>query len=81
MLTFSSKGCIFLIVVKTRSLKLLMAERGYATQQALADRIEMDNGQLNRYVTGRRAPGPNVLDRLCKALECQPGDILEYRPG
>ena len=58
-----------------------MAERGYTTQQALADRIEMDNGQLNRYLTGKKVPGPNVLDRLCEALECQPGDILEYRPG
>ena len=23
----------------------------------------------------------STLDRICKALGCQPGDILEYRPG
>lgn len=23
---------------------------------------------------------PDMLDRLCKALDCQPGDLLEYIP-
>lgn len=23
---------------------------------------------------------PKVLERICKALECQPGDIMEYLP-
>ena len=68
-----------MVVVKTRSLNLLMAERGIVTQQDLADRIGMDNGQLSRYVTGKKVPGPAVLDRLCHALNCQPGDLLEYR--
>ena len=22
----------------------------------------------------------NVLERICKALECQPGDVIEYLP-
>jgi DNA-binding Xre family transcriptional regulator len=22
-----------------------------------------------------------ILDRICKHLECQPGDIMEYREG
>ena len=27
-----------------------------------------------------RAVRVETLDRLCRALDCQPGDILEYRP-
>lgn len=23
----------------------------------------------------------STLEAICKALDCQPGDILEYRPG
>jgi len=23
----------------------------------------------------------NTLERICEYLECQPGDLLEYRPG
>lgn len=23
---------------------------------------------------------PACLDKLCKLLECQPGDVIEYRP-
>jgi putative transcriptional regulator len=23
----------------------------------------------------------STLNAICKALDCQPGDILEYRPG
>ena len=23
----------------------------------------------------------STLDRICAVLECQPGDLLEYRPG
>lgn len=23
---------------------------------------------------------PNTLDKLCKALDCQPGDLLRYEP-
>lgn len=53
---------------------------GFASQAALARAIETDTGQLNRYVSGVAVPGPFVLDRLCGALGCQPGDLLEYLP-
>jgi len=70
-----------LLVVRTRYIKMIMADRGFASQQALAAHIGMDTGQLNKYVNDKQTPGLSVINRLCKALECQPGDILEYRPG
>ena len=32
--------------------------------------------------TGKaRAVRVDTLNKLCRALDCQPGDLLEYRPG
>ena len=32
--------------------------------------------------TGKaRAVRVETLNKLCRALDCQPGDLLEYRPG
>lgn len=32
--------------------------------------------------TGKaRAVRVDTLNKLCRALNCQPGDLLEYRPG
>jgi putative transcriptional regulator len=32
--------------------------------------------------TGKaRAVRVDTLNKLCSALDCQPGDLLEYRPG
>ena len=58
----------------------LLPAAGFPSQAALAREIDTDTGQLNRYVSGVRVPGPTVLARLCGALRCQPGDLIEYLP-
>ena len=52
------------------------------TLTQLADRIGMALPNLSILKTGKaRAIRFSTLEAICKALECQPGDILEYRDG
>ena len=45
----------------------------------LARRIGINAGSLSVLKTGKaRAIKMSTLEALCRALQCQPGDILEY---
>ena len=47
----------------------------------LAERIGITPANLSVLKTGKaKAIRSTTLDALCKELDCQPGDILEYRP-
>ena len=47
----------------------------------LAERIGITPANLSVLKTGKaKAIGFTTLDAICKELDCQPGDILEYRP-
>ena len=47
----------------------------------LAERIGLTPANLSVLKTGKaRAIRFTTLDAICKELDCQPGDILEYRP-
>mgnify|MGYP004549035725 FL=1 len=50
------------------------------TSAELADKIGLSAVNLSILKTGK-AKGVrfSTLDALCKALECQPGDLLEFR--
>lgn len=51
------------------------------TLTELADRIGITISNLSILKTNKaRAIRLSTLDALCKALDCQPGDILEYAP-
>ena len=46
----------------------------------LAERIGITQANLSILKTGKaRAIRFSTLEAICKALDCQPGDILEYR--
>ena len=46
----------------------------------LAERIGMTPANLSVLKTGKaKAIRFTTLDAICKELDCQPGDILEYR--
>jgi len=46
----------------------------------LAERIGITAANLSVLKTGKaKAIRFTTLDAICKALDCQPGDILEYR--
>lgn len=47
----------------------------------LAERIGITAANLSVLKTGKaKAIRFTTLESICKALDCQPGDILEYRP-
>lgn len=46
---------------------------------ALAEKIGITQANLSILKTGKaRAVRFSTLEAICKALDCQPGDILEY---
>ena len=51
---------------------------GYNTSRLRRDRL-LSESTIQKFRTGQMIAADN-LDNLCKLLECQPGDILEYVP-
>lgn len=52
------------------------------TLTELADRIGITLANLSVLKTNKaRAIRFSTLEALCKELECQPGDLLEYSPS
>jgi putative transcriptional regulator len=51
------------------------------TLTELAERIDITLANLSSLKTGKaRAIRFSTLEAICAALDCQPGDLLEYRP-
>ena len=49
--------------------------------KVLAERIGISPVNLSRIKTGKiSAVRFSTLDAICQALDCQPGDLLEYIP-
>lgn len=58
----------------------LLAERGM-TLAELATRVGVTNVNLSILKNGRaKAVRFTTLTSICRVLECQPGDLLSYRP-
>lgn len=48
----------------------------------LADRVGVTIANLSILKTGKaRAVRFSTLSALCRELDCQPGDLLQYEPG
>ena len=63
------------------NLDVVMARRKISSLE-LADKVGISPANLSILKTGKaRAVRFSTLEALCDALACQPGDILEYRPG
>ena len=59
-------------------LKVLLAERGM-TQKQLADMTGIRPPTISAICLGTEKEFPiGAIDKICKALNCQPGDIMEY---
>jgi len=57
----------------------MLAKRKLSVSE-LADRVGITLANLSILKNGKaKAIRFSTLDAICKALECQPGDILEYR--
>lgn len=62
------------------NLDVMMAKRKVSLTD-LAERVDLTPANLSILKTGKaRAVRFSTLERICKELQCQPGDILEYRP-
>lgn len=59
-------------------LETMMAQRGIGLTE-LADKVGITPANLSILKNNRaRAVRFSTLDAICRVLECQPGDILEY---
>ncbi|MGN1110971.1 MAG: helix-turn-helix domain-containing protein [Oscillospiraceae bacterium] len=62
------------------NLDVMMAKRKISSNE-LAEIIEITPANLSILKTGKaKAIRFSTLERLCEALGCQPGDILEFSP-
>ena len=61
------------------NLDIMMAKRKISSGE-LAERVGITHANLSILKTNKaRAIRFSTLEKLCEVLECQPGDILEYR--
>lgn len=59
----------------------VMLARRKMSSLELAGKVGISAANLSILKTGKaKAVRFTTLDALCKALDCQPGDILEYTP-
>ena len=59
----------------------VMLARRKMSSGELADRVGISAANLSILKTGKaKAIRFSTLSALCKALDCQPGDLLEYAP-
>ena len=57
----------------------VMADRKISLNE-LAKRIDLGDSNLSIFKTGKaRAVRIETLNALCRELNCQPGDLLEYQ--
>ena len=58
----------------------VMADRKISLND-LAERVGISNVNLSNLKTGKvRAIRFSTLNAICRELDCQPGDILEFSP-
>ncbi len=63
------------------NLDVQMARRKIKLNE-LSDLVDISVQNLSVLKTGKaRAIRFSTLEKLCKALECSPGDLLEYQPS
>ena len=62
-------------------LDVMLARRKMSLTE-LSEAVGLTLANLSVLKTGKaRAVRFSTLDAICKALDCQPGDVLEYREG
>jgi putative transcriptional regulator len=61
------------------NLDVMMAKRKISLNE-LSQKVDITPANLSILKTGKaKAIRFSTLDAICKELECQPGDILEFR--
>ncbi len=58
----------------------MMARRKMSLNE-LSEKVDLTLANLSILKTGKaKAVRFSTLEAICKALDCQPGDLLEYKP-
>jgi putative transcriptional regulator len=61
------------------NIDVMLAKRKMSVTE-LADKVGITIANMSVLKTGKaKAIRLSTLDAICKALDCQPGDILEYK--
>jgi putative transcriptional regulator len=62
------------------NLDVMLARRKMRSRE-LADRIGITEQNVSLLKSGKvKGVRFETLERICEALDCQPGDLIEYRP-
>ena len=62
------------------NIDVMMAKRKISLGE-LAQRVDITPANLSILKNGKaRAIRLSTLEAICRELDCQPGDVLEYRP-
>ena len=62
------------------NLDVMMAKRKISLGE-LAERVDITPANLSILKNGKaKAVRFSTLEAICRELDCQPGDIIEYRP-
>jgi putative transcriptional regulator len=63
------------------NLDVMMARRKMSLGE-LSEKVNITQANMSILKTGKaKAIRFSTLDAICRVLDCQPGDIIEYRPG
>ena len=63
--------------ISFKKLKKLLNDRGYTTYKIRKENI-MSQSAWHKIKTETGIIDTRTIDKLCKILDCQPGDIMEY---
>ena len=62
------------------NIDVMLAKRKMSVTE-LSERVGITMANISILKNGRaKAIKIETLDKICRALDCQPGDILEWRP-
>ncbi len=62
------------------NLDVMMAKRKMSLNE-LSEKVDITLANLSILKTGKaKAVRFSTLESICRVLDCQPGDLLEYRP-
>jgi putative transcriptional regulator len=63
------------------NLDVMLARRKMRSRE-LAERVGITEQNISLLKSGKvRGVRFDTLEKICDVLQCQPGDLLEYRPG
>lgn len=76
--TYKTTGGVDMAIII--NIDVMMARRKISLGE-LAERVDITPANLSILKNGKaRAVRFSTLEAICRELDCQPGDIIEYRP-